>query len=160
MEKKKCFKCGIIKPLKEFYKHSGMKDGYLNKCKECDKIDVRLNSRKNKEHYRGYYKNRIRNDINYMFIHRYSGMLARSDGRCKQNYSVIGKTICSKDDFLKWCYSDKIYLKFITLYFEWRKNNYCRKLCPSIDRIDNNKGYIVENLQWLTQQKNSSKYNK
>lgn len=34
---KKCKDCGASKPLTEYYKHSGMADGYLDSCKACRK---------------------------------------------------------------------------------------------------------------------------
>jgi hypothetical protein len=37
---KKCFKCKKNKKLNQFYKHSGMKDGHLNKCILCTKKDT------------------------------------------------------------------------------------------------------------------------
>lgn len=36
-----CFKCHIKKQLTDFYKHKGMADGYLNKCKGCNKKDTK-----------------------------------------------------------------------------------------------------------------------
>ena len=51
---KRCFKCGAIKPLDEFYKHSQMRDGHFNKCKECAKNDVTSHRDENIEKVRLY----------------------------------------------------------------------------------------------------------
>ena len=43
---KVCFKCHTEKPITEFYKHKKMSLGVVNKCKECNKLDVK------KDYYR------------------------------------------------------------------------------------------------------------
>lgn len=57
---KTCIKCSQAKELDEFYKHSAMADGRLNKCKECTRKDVNENRAKNTEYYRAY--DRLRGD--------------------------------------------------------------------------------------------------
>ena len=54
MNYKSCFKCGAEKPLTDFYKHSAMADGHVNKCKECNKLDVRENRLIRADYYRDY----------------------------------------------------------------------------------------------------------
>jgi hypothetical protein len=61
---KQCFKCKVTKPLTEFYKHPRMLDGHVNKCKDCNKKDVKGNYSNNlnkpgfieKERKRGRHK--------------------------------------------------------------------------------------------------------
>lgn len=55
---KKCFKCGQVKDLTEFYTHPQMSDGTVNKCKECNKSDVRKNYARRREHYSQYDRKR------------------------------------------------------------------------------------------------------
>ena len=58
MKTKICFKCGEEKSLDDFYKHSQMNDGHLNKCKECNKKDVHNNYFNNRDYYIEYDKKR------------------------------------------------------------------------------------------------------
>lgn len=60
-DSKTCFKCGVEKPLSEFYKHKMMADGHLNKCKSCTRHDVKTNRDLNLDYYREYDKQRANN---------------------------------------------------------------------------------------------------
>lgn len=51
---KKCFKCNELKSLTSFYKHPQMLDGHVNKCKDCNKRDVRENRFIKVDYYRAY----------------------------------------------------------------------------------------------------------
>jgi len=55
---KQCFKCGDLLPHSEFYRHPGMNDGILGKCKKCTCQDVRENRARNRDHYIQYDRSR------------------------------------------------------------------------------------------------------
>jgi hypothetical protein len=155
---KKCFKCNINKNLTEFYRHSEMKDGYVNKCKECNKQDVRRNYSYNKQHYQKYDKNRQRMNKTRIFNHRYSQIKQRVEGRAARKYFVEGMDVLSYSEYSKWVINNME--QFESLYNEWVKSGFKRKYTPSIDRINNTKGYTSDNMRWITQSDNSKKYNK
>ena len=65
---KQCFKCKAIKLLTEFYKHSQMLDGHLNKCKACTKKDSNEHRKSNIEKIRAY--DRERGKLSYRIAQR------------------------------------------------------------------------------------------
>jgi len=52
--KKSCIRCGVEKPLTDFYKHPAMADGHLGKCSQCCREQATANRRKNQERYDSY----------------------------------------------------------------------------------------------------------
>lgn len=85
-----CFKCKTERPLTDFHKHSGMKDGRLNKCKHCVVKDVAEWRNKNpnarKEEHR-----RVRER---------KGLMTRQEYFDKRNLNKIGRLASS----LKYAY--------------------------------------------------------
>ena len=154
---KKCFNCGESFPIKFFYKHPGMRDGYVNKCKECSKKGLKINYLLNKEYYHKFDKHRQRYSRKRIFNHRYNQLVKRSKNKSTIN-PIFGDQVLTYSEYCVWL-KDNMDI-FEALYRDWEGSGFKRSLCPSIDRIDNKSSYTPDNMQWLTVSKNSSKYTK
>jgi hypothetical protein len=71
-----------------------------------------------------------------------------------RDYVAYGKDFCTKEEFVERFLTDE---KFLRLYKIWQENNYERGIAPSIDRIDETKGYTLDNLQFLSNSDNAKK---
>jgi len=86
-------------------------------------------------------------------VRTYRNMYSRVVGIVKDKAHLYkGLPILDREDFYSWSLSNKDYL---TLYQHWVQSNYCKKLSPSIDRINTEEGYVISNMRWLTHSKNS-----
>ena len=83
----------------------------------------------------------------------YNNMTRRVTGYVKPHL-YKGLDICSRDVFYDWSLNNE---SFNYLYIDWVNSGFKRALSPSIDRIDTNKGYLSENIQWITLSENSKK---
>lgn len=97
MDVKTCFKCLKEKEISEFYKHKEMADGHVNKCKECNKLDVKESRSARLEYYREYDRKRAnfpsRVEKRKQIVERWknSPELRRKMGEQKKNWQEKNK---------------------------------------------------------------------
>jgi len=132
---KKCFKCGEVKDLSEYYKHKGMTDGILNKCKKCTKKDVSDNPTDYGENEHGI--------VRVMYDAQVSNSKAR--GHDKPSYS--------KEELRGWLYLNG----FKELFNKWIDSGKNKLDKPSCDRLDDYKGYSLSNIRLVTWRENKDK---
>jgi hypothetical protein len=84
----------------------------------------------------------------------YRNMQSRVTGvQTKKAHLYKGLTLLDRQEFYSWALDDS---EFRRLYKRWVETGYEHRLTPSINRIDSNKGYTLDNLEWVTHSVNSS----
>lgn len=138
---KKCVKCRIIKPVKEFHTTKYNTTGTRNDCKTCNNRATRENARKWYRTFTG------------RIVSQYTTMRKRSLNTTIRRYKFIKiEDLCDREKFIEWLMTSSTWK---TLYDNWITSNCELKLAPSIDRVDNKKGYSFDNIQIITQSENS-----
>tara|TARA_R110000744_G_C18855988_1_gene503326 strand:+ start:39 stop:449 length:411 start_codon:yes stop_codon:yes gene_type:complete len=105
---KQCKSCGDQKPLSEFYKDKGAKDGHKGKCKVCHMSYINARYEANAEKNKAYQKKRRKQIfeeqggfiVYYLPEHNYIGMTNnlirrlgdhRKSGKFTEGHEVVGR---------------------------------------------------------------------
>lgn len=84
----------------------------------------------------------------------YRNMKSRISGVQKEKYHLYkNKELLSKDDFYRWSLSSES--PFHALFKKYIESNRDRRLAPSVDRINSEAGYNLDNMEWVTHSENS-----
>jgi hypothetical protein len=113
-------------------------------CKECQNERQRL--------YRSSISNLTTKTYekteNGFIMRMYRNMKSRVNGvqkKCAHIYK--GLDILSKDEFYTWINKSET---FKELFDNYKNNNFSRRLSPTVDRINPDLGYTLDNMQILT----------
>lgn len=83
----------------------------------------------------------------------YRNMKSRTSGVQRlKSHLYLDKELLNKEEFYNFSLNNSV---FNDLFNRWEESKYDRKLTPSIDRIDSTKGYVLDNIRWLTHSENS-----
>lgn len=149
---KTCNKCKKRKLLAAFSKNGKLLHGT---CKICRAESSREFYKNNREYYQEQ-KKEYKHSIHGYLISSYGYMKKRVEGRVsnkKYAHYWLGKPILPKEVFIEW---SKNHPDFLRLFKRWTMAGHDQKLSPSVNRIDSNKGYTLDNIEWVTVSQNSS----
>lgn len=83
----------------------------------------------------------------------YRNMESRVNGiQWTKSHLYVGKNLLSRQEFYDWAFNSD---EFFHLFMDYTDSGFDRKFAPSVDRKDSSKGYIIENMEWVTMSENS-----
>lgn len=86
-------------------------------------------------------------------MRKYRNMKSRIAGVQKKKHHLYrGLEILPIDEFYIWSICSP---EYELLFEKYKESGFDRKLAPSIDRIDSKKGYVIDNMRWITHSENS-----
>lgn len=100
--------------------------------------------------------NRLKPKYDHMtyLCRTYSNIKNRCNNKRKTDTIYFGLEFCTKEEFINKFEND---VNFLTMYKTWQKAKHKRSMSPSVDRINNKKGYTIDNIQFLILKENSGK---
>lgn len=81
----------------------------------------------------------------------YRNMQSRVEG-IQKAHLYEGKDLLDRESFYQWALTSN---DFHSLFKSYEESAYDRKLAPSVDRVDSEKGYTLDNMEWVTHSENS-----
>lgn len=146
MSYKYCKKCKQIKNISEFYKYESSKDGYRVYCKSCW-IKYQINRKQNKtllEQYAIKEMDRVRIKIKRQNMKPWERTYEYINSRCRKEPYYVKRNI-------------KNYLNIDDLRYLWFRDKGYLLCKPSIDRINVEKDYILDNCRYIEHIENCRK---
>jgi hypothetical protein len=132
MKTKICLKCKVEKPVSEFYSCKSRLDGLQSYCKVCS------NDRK-----REYYRT-LNGLVHRIYEHQKISSKKRGHRPPAYNFKALYDWFTNQPNYKE-------------LYNNWKNSNYDKDLRPSVDRLDDNKGYSLDNIRLITWYENRKK---
>lgn len=128
----KCTKCGALKSRSLFYKDRKSASGYKSCCKTC--------------HYQYVDSYKKTKEGLVFMIYSTQKTNSKKRGHPPPQYSKI--------ELLNWCLEQGV---FHELFESWIASAYDSWLIPSVDRVNDDRGYFFGNIQLMTWRHNSNK---
>ncbi len=130
----------------------------MKKCTKCKKIKNSFPANKiNKDGLQSWCRDCYNNYIFYFYKTK-DGLVKKIYNCQKWNSKKRGHNPpeYTSKELIEWLFAQD---KFHQLYDNWKASGYDTNIIPSCDRIDDNKGYSLENIQLMTWGENNRKGN-